>query len=314
MNPALFHLEKMPEFTLAHVGYLLLLGVCIALAVALFDGSILLFRKFTSRGKKGPVPVKLMVTFVLAGILCFFLADGAYSGHHMIEHVLEHSPAFGLLLTLFAIRLAMMLLVTDSGATGGIFIPTLAIGVLAAAIITKLLIFLGMPAELSSLMIFLGMCAFIGGTLRAPLTASVLFVELSGQFTGLFYVAVVVFVVSLITEVFGQTPFYDKALEEMTESYHHGKQMKISRFTLIVSPGDFVVGKSVRDIMWPHTSVIESISHAESDILEEMDDGEQRLYAGDRVTIRAAYYDKEEILKLLLGLAGDDVEIEDIVV
>jgi len=312
MNPSLFHLETLPDFTLEHVGYLLLLGIFIALAVAIFDGSILLFRRFTSRGKKGPVPVKLMVTFVLAGILCFCLADGAYSGHHMIEHVLTHTPAFGMLLALFVIRLAMMLMITDSGATGGIFIPTLAIGVLAAAMITKLLVLLGMPAELSTLMIFLGMCAFIGGTLRAPLTASVLFVELSGQFTGLFYVAVVVFVVSLVTEIFNQTPFYDKALEEMTESYHHGKQMKISRFTLLVSSGDFVVGKAVRDIMWPHASVIESISHAGSHVLEEMDDGEQRLYIGDKVTIRAAYYDKEEILKLLQGLAGDDVEIEDI--
>lgn len=313
MNPSLFHLETLPDFTLEHVGYLLLLGIFIALAVAIFDGSILLFRRFTSRGKKGPVPVKLMVTFVLAGILCFCLADGAYSGHHMIEHVLTHTPAFGMLLALIVIRLAMMLMITDSGATGGIFIPTLAIGVLAAAMITRLLVLLGMPAELSTLMIFLGMCAFIGGTLRAPLTASVLFVELSGQFTGLFYVAVVVFVVSLVTEIFNQTPFYDKALEEMTESYHHGKQMKISRFTLLVSSGDFVVGKSVRDIMWPHASVIESISHAGSHVLEEMDDGEQRLYIGDKVTIRAAYYDKEEILKLLQGLAGDDVEIEDII-
>ena len=231
----------------------------------------------------------------------------------MIEHVLEHNMTIGLLFALFLIRLVMMLMITDSGATGGIFIPTLAIGILAAALITKLLVFLGMPSELSTIMIFLGMCAFIGGTLRAPLTASVLFVELSGQFTGLFYVAVVVFVVSLVTEIFNQTPFYDKALEEMTEAHHHRKQMQISRFTLIISPNDFVVGKAVRDIMWPHSSVIESISHADSDILEEMDDGEQRLYVGDRVTIRAAYYDKKEILDLLLGLAGDDVEIEDIV-
>lgn len=313
MNPSLFHLETLPDFTLEHVGYLLILGIFIALAVALFDGSILFFRRFTSRGKKGPVPVKLMVTFILAGILCFFLADGAYSGHHMIEHVLTHTPAFGLLLVLFVIRLAMMLMITDSGATGGIFIPTLAIGVLAAAMITKLLVFLGMPEELSALMIFLGMCAFIGGTLRAPLTASVLFVELSGQFTGFFYVAIVVFMVSLLTEIFNQTPFYDKALEEMEESYHHGKQMKISRFTLLVSPGDFVVGKAVRDIMWPHASVIESISHAGSHVLKEMDDGEQRLYAGDKITIRAAYYDKEEILKLLFGLTGNDIDVEDIV-
>jgi len=312
MSPALFQLDKFPAFELTQIGYLLLLGFFISLAVALFDGSILLFRRFTSKGKKGPIPVKLIVTFTLTGILCLFLADGAYSGHHMIVHIIEHNTSLLLLVALFVIRLLMMLLITENGATGGIFIPTLAIGALASAIITRLLVLLGMPAELSSLMIFLGMCAFIGGTLRAPLTASVLFVELSGQFTGLFYVAVVVFVVSLITEIFNQTPFYDKALEEMTEVHHHGKQMKISRFTLLVSQNDFVVGKAFRDIMWPHASVIESISHANSDILEEMDDGEQRLYPGDKVTIRAAYYDKEEILTLLVGLAGDDVEIEDI--
>ena len=314
MNPSLFTFATLPVFELVHIGYLLLLGVLIALAVALFDASILWFRHFTGLSKKaGKVPVKLLVTFLLTGVLGFFLADGAYSGHHLIVHIVEHDMGFLLLLALFVIRLLMMLLITDSGATGGIFIPTLAIGALAAALITKLLILFGMPAELSTIVILLGMCAFIGGTLRAPLTASVLFIELTGQFTGLFYVALVVFLVSLITELLKQTPFYDKALEEMTEAHHHGKQMKISRFTLIVSKNDFVVGKAIRDIMWPHSSIIESISHTGSDILEEMDDGEQHLYVGDRVTIRAAYYDKEEIVKLLHGLAGDDLVIEDII-
>lgn len=309
-SPALFHLEALPAFQLAHVGYLILLGVLISLAVALFDGSILLFRKYTTVRKKGTIPAKLLVTFALAGILGFCMTDGAYSGHHMIDHILEHNFTLGLLVALFIIRLVMMLLITDSGATGGIFIPTLAIGVLASAIIAKLLLLLGMPEEFSTAIIFLGMCAFIGGTLRAPLTASVLFVELSGQFSALFYIAIVVFIVSLITELFNQTPFYDKALEEMTESYHHGKEMKISRFILHISPNDFAVGKAIRNIMWPHTSVIESISHAGSNVLEEMDDGEQRLYEGDRVVLRAAYYDEKEILELLKGIAGDDVEME----
>lgn len=311
MSPSLFQPAPLPAFQLSHVGYLLLMGLLISLAVAVFDGSILLFRRFTALSKKtGAVPVKLIVTFVLAGILGFCLSDGGYSGHHLIVHILEHDMTITLLLALFVIRLLMMLLITDSGATGGIFIPTLAIGALAAALIAKLLVLLGMPAELSTAMIFLGMCAFIGGTLRAPLTASVLFVELSGQFVGLFYVAVVVFVVSLVTELFNQTPFYDKALEEMTETCYHGKERKISRFTLHVSPNDFAVGKSVRDIMWPHSSVIESIFHADSAVLEEMDDGEQRLYEGDKVILRAGYYDEEEILHLLRGIAGDDVEME----
>lgn len=312
MSPTLFNFPALPAFELSHIGYLILLGILIALAVGLFDASILLFRQFTGLSKKvGPVPVKLIVTFTMAGILCFFFADGAYSGHHMIVHILEHDTTAGILLALFAIRLIMMLLITDSGATGGIFIPTLAIGALAAALIAKFFVLIGMPAEFTTVIILLGMCAFIGGTLRAPLTASVLFIELTGQITGLFYIALVVFTVSLLTEIFHQTPFYDKALEEMIEVHHHGKTPMISSFTLTISRNAFVVGRAVRDIMWPHTSIITSISHVDSDILEEMDDdGEQRLYAGDKVTIRACYYDREEILTLLRGLVGTEHEIE----
>ena len=310
LDPMLFEFEALPAFELSHIGYLLLLGILISLAVAIFDASILLFRRFTALSKKsGKIPVKLLTVFLLTGILGLCFADGAYSGHHLIIHIVEHDITALLLLILFAVRLLMMLLITDSGATGGIFIPTLAIGALAAALIAKLLMLLGMPAILSTTVILLGMCAFIGGTLRAPLTASVLFLELTGQFTGLFYVSLVVFVVSCITELLNQTPFYDKALEEMAEVQHHGKEMLISNFTLTISSHAFVVGKAVRDIMWPHASVIMSIVSGSNQQIQ-MDDGEQRLYPGDTITIRAGYYDKEEILELLRGLAGTEYEIE----
>ena len=218
MSPNLFNLDEMAVFTLSHIGYLILFAGLIAVAVAIFDGSILLFRKFTSHGKKGPIPVKLIVVFVLTGVLGLFFSEGIYSGHHLITHVLSHNIPVTLLAILFLVRMVMMLLITDSGATGGIFIPTLAIGVLAAALIARFLLAIGMPAELSTTVIFLGMCAFIGGTLRAPMTAAILFLELTGQFTNLFYVALVIFIVNFITELFNLTPFYDKALEEMVEA------------------------------------------------------------------------------------------------
>lgn len=306
MSPSLFTLAPLPAFSLSQTGYLLLLAVLIFLAVALFDGSILLFGHITSHSPRlDRVPVRLLITFLIGGCFCFILPDAAYSGHHLINHILENHMAAGLLLALFLIRLAMMLLITDSGATGGIFIPTLAIGVLAAALISKLLVLLGMPAELSTAVIFLGMCAFIGGTLRAPLTASVLFLELSGQFTNLFYVALVIFVVSLLTEMLNLMPFYDKALEHMTKAQHKGKTMEISNFTVTVAADAIIVGKAVRDIMWPHASVIMSLTYG-SNHKVKMDDGEQRLYAGDTITIRAGYYDQEEIIELLKGLAGDE--------
>ena len=132
--------------------------------------------------------------------------------------------------------------------------------------------------------------------------------ELSGQFTNLFIVAIVTFGVSFITELFHLTPFYDTALEEMTEIHQHGKTPTISSFRLTVSEDAFVVGKAVRDIMWPHASVITGISHLNHG--EEMDDGEQRLYAGDTITLRARYFEKDEILQLLEGLVGTEYPIE----
>ncbi len=218
MDPNLFSIGSLESFQLENIGYLLLLAVLITVGVALFDYSILAFRKFTAKGSMGKYPVKLLFLFLLTGILGLFFSDGIYSGHHLIVHILEgHTPVL-LLIALFIVRMLMMLFVTDSGSTGGIFVPTLAIGAVAAALIDQLLLLLGMPEELSAAVILLGMCAFIGGTLRAPMTAAVLFLELTGQFTNLFYVALVIFIVAFFTELINQVPFYDKALEEMEEA------------------------------------------------------------------------------------------------
>jgi NhaP-type Na+/H+ and K+/H+ antiporter len=154
------------------------------------------------------------------------------------------------------------------------------------------------------------MCAFIGGTLRAPLTAAVLFVELTAQFTDFMYVALVIFAVSFITETFNLTPFYDLALENMEHAQNEGRVAKISNFEMKVSNGSFVVGKTVRDIMWPSSSTVLSIKRAD-EIGEDTDNnGEKKLYAGDTVVLHAKYFDEAELKNILFGLVGKDNEIK----
>jgi hypothetical protein len=203
----------------------------------------------------------------------------------------------------------MMLLVTDSGATGGIFIPTLAIGAAFSALASKLLVMMGMPETLFATAVILGMCAFIGGTLRAPLTAAVLFVELTLQFSDFLYVALVIFAVSFITETLNRIPFYDLALENMVHAQNEGKVAAISNFEMIVSDGSFVVGKTVRDIMWPSSSTVLSIKRADSAEEDTDNNGEKKLRVGDAVVLRAKYYDESELRKILFGLVGNDSEI-----
>ena len=307
----LFHVGEFAKFDLSHVGYLLLLGVLVALAVGLFDSSISLFASFANRlSRVLSAPVKLIAVFVITGILAFSFGDALYSGHHTIEHVMENNKTVWFLLALFALRLVMMLFVTDSGVTGGIFIPTLAIGAAFSALCAKLLVYMGMDESLFSAVVFLGMCAFIGGTLRAPLTASVLFIELTGQFTNLLFVALVIFTVTVITEMLNRTPFYDYALEKMEHAQNKGRQPIIACFEMKVAHGSFVVGKAVRDIMWPSASVVISVTRADETKKDMDNDGEKRIFAEDTLVLRARFFDESEIRKLLVGLVGSDYEIK----
>ncbi len=310
LNPNLLEIDTLAKFELGHVGYLLLLGVVMALAVGLFDASVAFISKICKKHKRFLTPsLKLVVTFLLTGAFAFWFSEGVYSGHHVILDVAVDGKPFFYLALILVVRWVMMLLVTGSGATGGIFIPTLAIGAVVGAIGAKLLVLIGMPEELFSVVVFLGMCAFIGGTLRAPLTAAVLFLELTVQFSNLFYVALVIFTVTFITEIFNQTPFYDITLENMEHEQNEGKVAQISCFEMKVSHNSFVVGKTVRDIMWPSSSVVIGIKRA-SEVHDDMDnDGEKKLYVGDTVILRARYFDEEEIRNLLFGLVGRDHEI-----
>ena len=305
----LFHIEAFAEFELSHIGYLLLLGIMVAIGVAIFDSSVDFFGKLTRKIPFNTAHAKLILVFIITGILAFCFEDALYSGHHTIEHVLVNNNTALLLFGIFAVRLIMMLFVTDSGVTGGIFIPTLAIGAAFSALAAKLLLLFGLDESLFPAVVFLGMCAFIGGTLRAPLTSAVLFLELTGQFSNMLFVALVIFTVTFITEMINQTPFYDHALERMEHIQNQGKEPIIAHFEMTVAHNSFVVGKAVRDIMWPSSSVVVSIKRADETKKDMDNDGEKKLYVGDTLVLRAKFYDEDEIRSLLIGLVGKEHEI-----
>ncbi len=310
ISPKLLDVEIFSSFELKHVLYLLPLAILIALSVGAFDKVLAIVNKFTAKYKKVLKPLyKLIFVFIIVGVLAYVFVDGIYSGHHLIEDIMGNNKSIGILFLLLFVRLILMFIVTDSNATGGIFIPVLAIASVIGAIFAKLLILFGMEEEYFAVIVLLTMCAFMGGTLRAPFTATVLFLELSASFTDLFYVVLVIFIVNFITEIFNQPSFYDRALEKMEEEKNEGKTVKIAHFEVKVSPNSFVCGKAVRDIMWPHSSVVVSIKRTKDDFLDTDNDGEKKIYAKDNIVVRARFYDQSEIESELITLVGNDYEI-----
>jgi hypothetical protein len=281
--------------------------------VGLYDKSIgVIWDALGNFLRKVPALAKLFIVFGFTGILGFVFVDGVYSGHDVIEVLVGLNGLQISLLTLFAIliiRFVMMHLVMESSVTGGLFIPTMAIAAVIGALLGRFLVTIGMEEALYPIVVVLTMCVFIGGSLRAPFTAVVLFIELVGSFDTLFYVLVVMFIVNFIVEMFDQPSFYDRVVEKMEHNEYHGKERIIGDFSVVISSNSFVTGKAVRDIMWPNSLVILNIKSA-NETGDNLDNGgERKLYGEDVITFRCPYYDKEELYKDIYNLVGKDHDI-----
>ncbi len=218
LDSRLFPAVELPDFQPAHIGYLLALGVLLALAVGAVN-TLLSWMDALSRRWKGRLPgvVKPVGMFLLAAVVALTLPGAAHSGHDTVEHLLTAAPGLTMAFVLLAVRLLLFLLVSHSGVTGGQFIPTLAIGALLGVLAARLLTALYLPAELYPVVVYLSMCGFVGGMLRAPFTAALLFLEFTGGVENLLYVALVVFTVHFLVILFHQTAFHDRILERLEE-------------------------------------------------------------------------------------------------
>lgn len=313
IDPRLFEFGVFEGLSLKHVLYLAILAILISLIVLVFDKTIKFVNNFTSKHTKVFHPlVKLIFVFIVTGILGYVYIDCIYSGHDVVHHVAVNNISIVVLFALLIVRLLMMFILVDSNATGGIFIPVLAIGAILGAILAKLLVLIGLGEEYYSLIVVMTMCAFIGGTLRAPFTACVLFLELTLSVDNLFYVLVVVFIVNVITEVFNEPSFYDRALGKMEHEFYSGKTMEIGHFEVRISENAFVVGKAVRDILWPFSTVVLSVRRHKETELDMDNDGEKKLYAKDVIVLRSKYYDEDEVKSKIYKLVGSNYEIKKI--
>ncbi len=310
INPVLFDVGAVVELHLPQLGYVLLLALIVAIAVNLFDIAVLWFQTFMeTHGTKIPPLAKLLFVFLLTGIVGIFFPEALFGGRGIILGVLTGEKALYIILLLLSWRATMMLFTSASGATGGIFVPTLAIGALVGALGAELLVAIGMPEEFYGTMVLIAMCAFMGGTMRAPLTAAVFFIESTAQYTSVFYVAIIVFGVYFVTNLFDREAFYDLVLSGMEKAQHKGMKRRILRFEAKVSEGAFIIGKPSRDILWPHSAVITSITRADSTHRAMDNDGEKKFYAGDTLVLRIQLYNEEYVTKYLYDLVGHDYPI-----
>ncbi|MDE7328224.1 MAG: chloride channel protein [Clostridia bacterium] len=290
------------------LGILIAVGVVIGACAILFNVLLVKSQKITDKWvKKFPYWLRLLIAFLLTGaiglIFTKFVQDGfamVNTGGHSLVDILCHDGlkyTFWFLLLVICVRMLLTILCFNAGATGGLFIPMLAIGALIGAMMGIVFIKLGMDEEYFSAVVVVSMTTFFGASVRAPITAIVLVVELSGYQSDFLPVAIAIFTAFLVAEILGTNPLYDSLLDRMRES---SEKLEKRSFEVTVEKGSFVEDKHIRDIIWPANALVTEVVKVDGENI--VPDGETHLSEGDKITIVVESLNFDETKEFLENL------------
>lgn len=290
----------------------LVCGLCSVLFVRFYHFVDNAMRKIT---QKLSIKVLLPLIFACVSIIGFFVSDALGSGHSLIDSLFETHALWYMLILVFLLRAVGMMVSNTAGATGGVFLPTLAFGALVGALCAEAMTAIGLiEAEHYLLILTLSITAFLGATSRIPVTACVFALEALGGINNILPFIIAVTVAFLTAEASAIEDFTDTMLDVKTNAVRKGKKPVTLEVRLTVKPDSFVVGKELCDVLWPSLCTVVSYKKAsecrESEESKESDENchVEGLSEGDIITLRYTTYDPAVTAEEIEALVGNQSE------
>ncbi len=308
MSAALFSFAPAAALPVKYLWTAAVIGIVAGIVATLFTKCYSLIRRLLRKTlAKIPVFVKVTVIFVLSAAVGFFSERSVGSGHGLVDHLMEGHGVNLLLFAVLILRAFLLLTATNADVTGGLFVPTLAMGAITGSLTGSVLIATGLlPGEYYSLTVIIGITAFLSASSRTPLMAVAFALETLGGLPNLLPVAVGGTAAFLFIETMGIHDFTDIVVEAKKELAHAGKTEQVLSLELTVAPDSFVVGKEIRDILWPASCTVLSVKRSDD---AHAHGGMVGMGAGDRLLLHCTTYNPEETLLGLEELVGKQEKI-----
>lgn len=306
-----FNFKNIRLFPLNYFGYLIILGVITAIIGHIFKNSIY---KSQSLYSKLNIPLRLrpVIPFIVSVPVCIFLPLAASGGDYLIEVLAEKTFSVKMLLIILTVKIIFTGISAGSGAIGGIFVPLLACGALTGVLFSRILIFCNLIEQsyTINIMIF-AMAGFFTTVIKAPLTAIILLLEISGN---LFHLGglVVTVLSSYMTANFMRSPANDEVLlkqilndKDISDTKDSASDSRKELFEISINPESYLDGRLISEVIWPVNFLIVSIARGEEEIIP---DGRTKLAAGDRLIILTESKHIKEYVSEINALANIEAE------
>jgi CIC family chloride channel protein len=209
-----FVLHGMPAPSLHALPLAATIGVVAGIGGVAFNRSLVASLDFFGRLRAWPPFLVGACAGLVAGLAAWIYPAVSGSGALLSERALSGGIAIRWVLVLIAARFVLTMVSYGSGSAGGIFAPLLVLGSLGGlAVGSAIHRFLPGWAAFPETFAVIGMGAILTATIRAPLTAIVLMIELTGKYDFMLPLLVGCFAAYGIAEALGEKPIYETLRE-----------------------------------------------------------------------------------------------------
>ncbi|MPQ45068.1 ClC family H(+)/Cl(-) exchange transporter, partial [Clostridium tarantellae] len=281
MDPVL-DFSSITVLPLKYYWALLILGIIVGCSGVLFSKGILVFQNIYGKFKKLSIEYKVMIPFLVTGIVGFLAPKLLGGGHDVIMSLSNSGLSIKVLLIIFILKFLLILICFGSGVPGGIFLPLLLLGALLGDIFGLAICNIsGIPTIFIINFIILAMAGHFASIVKAPITGIVLILEMTGSFDHILSIAIVVLVSYVTSDILRSEPIYESLLERLLhkvgiKSCNGNTNKKL--LEIGVEIGSHVEGKLLKNLDWPKECLLVAIKRGDQEIIPR---GDIRILAGD---------------------------------
>lgn len=305
----IFNFDVTQEIPLNSYWLLVILGILVGGMGAFYNFTLLKTKAIYEKVKFLNTKTKIMIPFILAGILGLTFPVVLGGGHKVIEKLtLEHG--LGVLLIIFVVKFIFSMISFGSGAPGGIFFPLIVLGGAIGALFAGVSVeYFGISQDLFHNLIILAMAGYFTAIVRAPITGIVLIMEMTGSFTHILPLTVVAVIAYVVADLLKSPPIYEALLENMLRSENPELERESSRkitVELIVKHNSQFGNRLVKDIPWPGKSLLVGIQRGDKHFIPK---GDFEINEGDYITVLTDVNSESRIREILEEMnLGEDTE------
>lgn len=286
-----------PALPLRYIPYVMLVAAVVALIGLLFNYGILHIHKFYQMPLFKGTYSRIAFAFVLAGMIGFNFPELQSSGGAYINFLAQHRPAVQALVGVLAGKFIFTIISRGSGSPGGFLLPMMAIGAIAGATASQLLIGWGLlPVEYGSNIIVISIVAMMASSVRVPITGAVLVMEMTGSYEHIMTLIIAAAVAFITAEILGGSPIYDSLLEKIVAE--RKPQSKVQDSFIVEVPvrsGSTLENSMVKAVKWPPKTLLVNIKRGGQNLIPT---GDTVLVASDYIYVLTDNNHSAQVMKL----------------